>query len=105
MRRFRIIAGLAVMAAVAGLVLVLTNRTANDGDVTINRISSEVAIKGYDPVAYFLEDEPTPGDSSFQAQFNGATYQFASAENQSLFEAEPASYAPAYGGYCSYGVR
>jgi hypothetical protein len=35
---------------------------------------------------------------------DGATYRFASADNQRRFEADPRRYLPQYGGYCAYGV-
>ena len=34
----------------------------------------------------------------------GYTFYFASSGNQALFEANPSQYAPAYGGFCAYGV-
>jgi YHS domain-containing protein len=62
------------------------------------------AIRGYDPVAYFTVGEPTRGSDQFTASWQGATFKFASAANLELFEAEPAAYAPQYGGYCAYAV-
>ena len=71
------------------------------GDVNV---SSEVALKGYDPVAYFVEGEPTLGDAQHTHQWGDATWQFASAENKALFVADPESYAPQFGGFCSFAV-
>lgn len=65
---------------------------------------SGAAIKGYDPVAYFVAGKPTPGKPEHAATFNGATWLFSSAENKSLFEQSPEKYVPAYGGYCAYGT-
>lgn len=65
---------------------------------------SGIAIRGYDTVAYFTQGEPMPGSASFSAQWEGATWLFASQENLDLFNAEPTRYAPQYGGYCAYGV-
>ena len=62
------------------------------------------AIRGYDPVAYFTVDEPTQGSDQFTASWQGATFKFASAANLELFKANPAAYAPQYGGYCAYAV-
>lgn len=64
-----------------------------------------VAIHGYDPVAYFKQSKPVKGSGGYTASHNGVTYQFSSAANQELFESDPDKYAPAYGGWCSYGVR
>jgi YHS domain-containing protein len=63
-----------------------------------------VAINGYDPVAYFVESDAVEGTSTHTTQWNGATWQFASAENRDLFAANPENYAPQYGGYCAYAV-
>ncbi len=62
------------------------------------------AIRGYDPVAYFTLGKPTRGSDQFSATWQGATYKFVSAEHLKLFESEPASYAPQFGGYCAYAV-
>lgn len=63
-----------------------------------------VAIKGYDPVAYFTMSEPVKGDKTFTVSWMGATWRFASAGNRDLFEKDPEKYAPRYGGYCAFGV-
>lgn len=63
-----------------------------------------IAIKGYDTVAYFTNDEATKGDKAFSAEYKGATWLFATAENRDLFAADPAKYAPQYNGYCAYAM-
>ncbi|WP_186417127.1 YHS domain-containing (seleno)protein [Bosea sp. CS1GBMeth4] len=63
-----------------------------------------LAIRGYDPVAYFREGGPRPGESEFAVRHGGATWRFASAEHKALFEADPQRYLPAYGGFCAYGT-
>jgi YHS domain-containing protein len=70
----------------------------------VNVDESRLAIKGYDPVAYFTEAKPVQGSSQFTAEHLGATYYFSSAQHQSLFQGEPNKYAPQYGGYCAFGV-
>ena len=62
------------------------------------------AIRGYDPVAYFTEGKPVRGDEQFSAEYDGATWLFASAANRDKFQADPAAYAPQYGGFCAYAV-
>jgi len=62
------------------------------------------AIGGYDPVAYFTREEPVAGKPELTADYQGATWRFASAENRDLFVADPAKYAPQYGGYCAWAV-
>ena len=66
--------------------------------------TDEGAIRGYDPVAYFTRGAPAPGSEQFSASWQGATYRFASADNLARFKADPAAYAPQYGGYCAFAV-
>lgn len=63
-----------------------------------------VAIQGYDTVAYFTEGVATPGSPEFAVQYNDAAWWFATAEHQDLFKDNPEAYAPAYGGWCAYGM-
>ncbi|MEQ9091679.1 MAG: YHS domain-containing (seleno)protein [Balneola sp.] len=63
-----------------------------------------IAIKGYDPVSYFVSEEPKEGKEDLTYEYEGATYQFVSPKNLETFKADPAKYAPAYGGWCAYAV-
>ena len=63
-----------------------------------------LALKGYDPVAYFTDGAPTEGKGIYTTVWQGATYRFASAEHQEQFVAEPEKYLPQYGGYCAYAM-
>ncbi|MBI5385607.1 MAG: YHS domain-containing protein [Verrucomicrobia bacterium] len=63
-----------------------------------------VAILGYDAVAYFTDNKPAQGSPKFSSEYEGANYHFASTEHKALFDANPAKYAPAYGGYCGYAA-
>ena len=72
--------------------------------VDVNATSTGLAIRGYDPVAYFTEKQPTRGNWKITATHNGATYRFASKENKETFLADPAKFVPAYGGYCAFGT-
>jgi len=63
-----------------------------------------LAIEGYDPVAYFTERKPVKGAPEFRTEFQGATFQFASADHRDRFAADPEQFAPQYGGYCAYGT-
>ena len=78
---------------------------AGNGKTAINTIGSNgVAIRGYDPVAYFRAGRPVKGAAEHALEHGGATWHFSSAENRALFAADPDKYMPAYGGYCAYGV-
>lgn len=63
-----------------------------------------VAVRGTDVVAYVTEGRAVPGSPAFTQMWQGATWRFASAANRDRFAADPARYAPAYGGFCSYAV-
>jgi len=63
-----------------------------------------IAIDGTDPVAYFSEDGPVPGQPEHALDWKGATWRFSSAENRAMFEADPEKFAPQYGGWCAYAV-
>lgn len=62
------------------------------------------AINGYDAVAYFTQSKPVVGDTKFSTKWKGATWYFATKENQAAFKANPEKYAPQFGGYCAYGT-
>ena len=85
-----------------GLILATIAVPAFAKDQTFN--TDGMAIRGYDPVAYFTMSKPVKGDASHSSDYNGATWAFSSAENKALFDADPAKYAPKYGGYCAYAV-
>ena len=105
MKRLRPLTLLAACAGLALLAAASLPPAAIAAQSQINTLESNgVAIKGYDPVAYFTEGAPRKGRAEFSADHAGAKWHFASAANKALFEADPAKYTPAYGGYCAYGV-
>ena len=63
-----------------------------------------VAIKGYDPVAYFTEQRAVKGSENFSHSWLGAEWNFSSARHKQLFSENPVRYAPQYGGHCADGV-
>ena len=65
---------------------------------------SNVAIRGYDPVAYFTEGRPTKGSPDHSYAWRDAEWHFANAEHRDSFAAEPARYAPQYGGFCAMAM-
>ena len=60
-----------------------------------------LALKGYDPVAYFTQNAAAEGSPDITSQYQGITYRFATAENRALFNANPEKYLPTYGGWCA----
>ena len=65
---------------------------------------TDTAIRGYDPVAYFTDSKPVKGSDKFVHEWMGAKWKFASQDHLDKFKADPAKYAPQYGGYCAYGI-
>lgn len=70
----------------------------------VNKASNGVAIKGYDPVAYFIDGRPVKGSKDFEYVWMGAKWRFSTAMHRDLFIKAPEKYAPKYGGYCAYAV-
>jgi YHS domain-containing protein len=63
-----------------------------------------LAIRGYDPVAYFTDNKPVAGSERFTTIHQGSTFRFASIANRDAFAANPERYAPQYGGFCAYAA-
>lgn len=93
---------LLVISAFFALALSSSNTLALDA---INSsFIGNVAIEGYDTVAYFTDGRAIEGSKKFQFEWMGANWRFSSAENLSTFKANPEKYAPQFGGYCAYAV-
>ncbi|KOO13995.1 hypothetical protein AKJ18_15470 [Vibrio xuii] len=73
-------------------------------DIDMSVDDNDLAIQGYDPVAYFTDAGAVQGDPQFSATYKNAIYHFASSENRDQFKANPQTFAPQYGGYCAFGV-
>jgi YHS domain-containing protein len=70
----------------------------------ISQADQRLALKGYDPVAYFTEQRAMLGAPQFQYNWDDATYQFASAKHLELFKADPDRYLPQYKNWCAASV-
>ncbi len=90
----------------ATVLLVAASSAGAEAPRPVNTLGSAdgLAIRGYDPVAYFRDGGPRLGKAEFTVRHGGATWRFASAEHKALFEADPGRYLPAYGGFCAYGT-
>ncbi|MFQ5761355.1 MAG: YHS domain-containing (seleno)protein [Acidiferrobacterales bacterium] len=92
----RILLGLVVAAAAMSVFAGSPKKVATGPD--------NVAIKGYDTVAYFTEGQAMKGKSKFVASWNDAEWHFANAAHRDLFTANPEGYAPQFGGFCANGL-
>jgi len=63
-----------------------------------------LAIKGYDPVAYFTDGKPVRGLPEFEYPWDEHRYRFASAAHRDLFKADPVRYAPQFGNFCAMAL-
>ena len=73
-------------------------------DIDMNANQNDVAISGYDPVAYFTDNAALSGTADYSASYKNTIYHFASTKNRDLFKTSPEKYAPQFGGYCAMGV-
>lgn len=62
-----------------------------------------VALRGYDPVAYF-DGTAREGSASFEYSHQGVAWRFVSAANRAKFIADPARFMPQFGGFCALGM-
>ena len=90
---------IAVLAALSA-----STAFAQHGKSAVNVDDNGVILRGFDAVAYQIDHKAVQGSANFTATRDGAIYYFASAANRDAFKADPAKYAPAYGGYCAMGV-
>lgn len=100
LRNFVAAAGLAL---VCGVVLGTTLTRAAEPPVYTGIVKG-VAVGGFDPVAYFVDGRPARGREDLTLDHDGARWRFASEANRDAFKANPAKYAPQYGGYCAWAV-
>lgn len=70
----------------------------------LNTDTNGLALRGFDAVAYFAVDSAIKGDPKYEYAWNGAKWIFTNEENMKKFQADPETYAPQFGGYCSYAV-
>ncbi|OQP62476.1 YHS domain protein [Niastella vici] len=67
-------------------------------------LNHNLAIEGYDPVAYFKQNAAVKGSKDLAVFYQGVTYYFSSAANKEEFKKSPARYEPQYGGWCAYAM-
>jgi YHS domain-containing protein len=66
--------------------------------------SAPLAIKGYDPVAYFTVGSPVRGLSKIEYEWDEHSYRFSRPEHRELFKADPVRYAPQFEGLCAISL-
>ncbi|MFC4291728.1 YHS domain-containing (seleno)protein [Sphingorhabdus arenilitoris] len=74
------------------------------GPIYTKEAGETLALSGYDAVSYFNASAPMQGKADYTVRYQGYDYRFANADNAKTFEADPAKYAPQYGGYCAWAI-
>lgn len=97
---------LASLTGCLALIGAMPVHAADETNVTsgLTAAGKPLSMHGYDPVAFFTVGEPVEGNAKYAAVFDGATYYFASQQNLDAFEDAPEKFAPAFGGFCAFGV-
>ena len=94
--------------AIFGILLsfsfVLFLLTGLGGIAVAKSLAGDVAIKGYDTVAYFKSGKALKGNESFTFQWHNMTWYFSTKDNRDLFAASPEKYAPQYDGFCAWAM-
>ena len=67
-------------------------------------LDGELAIEGYDPVAYFKLNKAIKGKKELAVFHQGVVYRFSSVENKEEFKKNASRYEPEYGGWCAYAM-
>lgn len=86
------------------LLLLFLITTAQAADQPVNKNWRSIAIKGYDPVAYFTMNKAVKGQSKYEFRWQNARWRFASEQHMKMFVDDPEKYAPRFGGYCAEGM-
>ena len=86
------------ICAVLGVWLFVAGTPAQ-AEPLINTNWRGLAIKGYDPVAYFTLGVPTKGKRHYEFQWRGAKWRFVNQDHLEIFKQNPEQSAPRYGGY------
>ena len=66
--------------------------------------SAPLAIKGYDPVAYFTIGGPVRGLAKIEYEWDEHRYRFSRPEHRELFKADPVRYAPQFSDFCAMSL-
>ena len=90
----------ALLAAAMGVFLVLA---CGFKPVYVS-VEDNLALSGYDTVAYFVEGRGVRGSAIYSVEWHGAVWRFSSKTNMRLFQENPEKYAPQFGGYCAVAL-
>ncbi len=93
-----------ILFLILGISILAANCSKTEGVKLVNTTAENIAIKGYDTVAYFADNGAVKGNPQYEFVWNGAKWLFSSKDNLEKFKSNPEQYAPQFGGYCSWAV-
>ncbi|MDI5899090.1 YHS domain-containing (seleno)protein [Flavobacterium yafengii] len=67
-------------------------------------LEKNVAIQGYDPVAYFKQGKAVKGKKEITVSHEGVVYYFSMSVNKEYFLKNPSKFEPQYGGWCAFAM-
>jgi hypothetical protein len=90
--------------ALRGFILSAASATVATRSRSAAAAEESLAIKGYDPVAYFTEGKPTQGLPDIEYEWDEHRYRFSNIGHRELFKADPVRYAPQFGNFCAMAL-
>jgi hypothetical protein len=91
---------LGVLVCLAAAAQAQKSTSGGSGQALLN-LDNTVALHGYDPVAYFEDNEAVKGRKYIFERLGGATYWFSSRANRYTFLKNAPKFQPQFGGYCA----
>ncbi len=85
-----------------GILMFFSSNLAGFRPISVSQ--ENIALQGYDTVAYFKEGRAVKGSPANRVEWNGAVWRFHSKTNMKLFQKNPEKYAPTFGGYCALAI-
>ena len=89
---------------ICGFVLLAAEFTSATASRSMAAEEVPLAIKGYDPVAYFTDGKAVSGLAEIEYKWDEQRYRFLSTEHRELFKADPVRYAPQFGNFCAMAL-
>ncbi|MDP9423010.1 MAG: hypothetical protein M3Q19_09290 [Pseudomonadota bacterium] len=93
-----------VVAALSLAMVPAALPAANNPAPAVYSASDGLAAGGHDVMAYFTQGKPVRGSANHELMLQGVTWRFETANAKARFQANPAAYAPQFGGYCAWAV-
>jgi YHS domain-containing protein len=89
----------AAIVALAGLAVARLSASAATTERIVVHALSGLALGGFDPIAYFTDRTPQPGNGAHEVTYRGVVWRFRNEGNQAAFMRNPDVYLPGFGGY------